>query len=68
MVRTPEWKYVFVCSDNERLFDMEADPWELTDRSKDPACAKTLAAMRYRLIDSMRRCIAPWEPPRAEKK
>jgi uncharacterized sulfatase len=39
----------------EELYDLRADPWELKNVAADPAQAATLAALRKRLDDWMRR-------------
>jgi N-sulfoglucosamine sulfohydrolase len=41
----------FEAPGEERLFDLEADPFELADVSKDPAYAQTLIRMRNALDD-----------------
>jgi choline-sulfatase len=45
-IRDGKWKYVRCDLDPEMLFDLDADPLELTNRAEDPACAETLARLR----------------------
>lgn len=50
MVRTTRFKYVRYDKDPvEQLFDMEADPWEMTNLYQDPAHADIVRAHRERL-------------------
>jgi choline-sulfatase len=46
MIRQGRWKYTACALDPEQLFDMEADPHELTNRASDPDCAAVLDEMR----------------------
>lgn len=45
MLRLGRWKYVFYVGAPPQLFDLEADPGELVDRTADPACGEILAKM-----------------------
>jgi arylsulfatase A-like enzyme len=52
MVRTTEWKYVTdPLGDLDELYDLRADPWELTNRAADPAFAATIADLRRLLLE-----------------
>jgi choline-sulfatase len=45
MLRDGRWKLVCCPLDPPQLFDLAADPLELSNRAGDPACAERLAAM-----------------------
>jgi arylsulfatase A-like enzyme len=50
MVRTERWKLIqYPKAGKVQLFDLEADPHEINDRSGDPACAEVLAKLRSKL-------------------
>ena len=50
MVRTAAWKYVHdPAGDLDELYDLAADPWELTNVAHDAAHRDVLAEMRLRL-------------------
>ena len=51
MVRTQAWKYVHWEGFRPQLFDLEADPRELTDLGSDPRCGAPRAQLRERLFD-----------------
>jgi arylsulfatase A-like enzyme len=52
MVRTHDWKYVHdPLGDRDELYDLRADPWELTNVTGDARHASVLAEMRLRLAD-----------------
>jgi arylsulfatase A-like enzyme len=51
MVRTHRWKYVHDTFDQDELYDMERDPWELTNLAYDPQYAEVKAEMRLHLLD-----------------
>lgn len=52
MVRTRQWKYVHdPLGDGDELYDLAADPWELTNVAADTRHAAVLAEMRLRLAD-----------------
>ncbi|NKB69205.1 MAG: sulfatase-like hydrolase/transferase [Candidatus Latescibacteria bacterium] len=51
MVRTKEWKYVHdSMGDLDELYDLQADPWELTN----------IAAQRPEIVAEMALCLADW--------
>ncbi|HXF64279.1 MAG TPA: sulfatase-like hydrolase/transferase [Caldilineaceae bacterium] len=50
MVRTEQWKYVWNPTAQDELYDLEADPGEITNQAGDPAFAGVLAEMRRRLV------------------
>jgi choline-sulfatase len=45
MIRRGRWKYIAYPTYPAQLFDLEADPEELTDRAAEPACAGVVAAL-----------------------
>ncbi len=52
MVRTREWKYVHdPMGDQDELYDLTNDPWELTNVATDPAHASVIADLQLRLAD-----------------
>ncbi|MCC6178422.1 MAG: sulfatase-like hydrolase/transferase [Chloroflexi bacterium] len=51
MVRTHRWKYTYDTTDRDELYDLEADPWELTNLAGDARYAETVAELRLRLLD-----------------
>ena len=54
MVRTRHWKYIHdPLGDKDELYDLRADPWELSNVIDDPAHASTVADLRLRLADWM---------------
>ncbi|MEZ4707120.1 MAG: sulfatase-like hydrolase/transferase [Caldilineaceae bacterium] len=54
MVRTRDWKYVHdPMGDKDELYDLCADPWELTNVIDEPVHAPTVADLRLRLADWM---------------
>ena len=46
MLRYGKWKYNRCNLDEDQLFDMEADPHELTNLAADPAHAGTVTSLR----------------------
>lgn len=50
MVRTDRWKYTYSPHDRSELFDLVADPDELTNLADDPAHADTVNRLRERLL------------------
>ncbi|MCB0083808.1 MAG: DUF4976 domain-containing protein, partial [Caldilineaceae bacterium] len=54
MVRTRHWKYIHdPLGDKDELYDLRADPWELSNVIDDPTHASTVADLRLRLADWM---------------
>lgn len=53
MLRDRRWKYVWNPTDVDEVYDLAEDPWELTNRVADPACADVLSAMRARLYEQL---------------
>ncbi|MDO9417191.1 choline-sulfatase [Pararhizobium sp.] len=53
-IREGQWKYVHCSLDPDQLYDLNADPLELTNLAGDPAHAETLAAFRAK-------CAARWD-------
>ena len=52
MIRTEEWKYVHdPMGDEDELYNLQEDPWELRNVANDPARAGTLHDLRLRLLD-----------------
>ena len=67
MVRTEEWKYIYTTGERDlaqgyatgnppsgirhRLYDLENDPGETTDVSKDPANQEILETLQQKMID-----------------
>lgn len=49
MLRKGRWKLIYYVGFEPELFDLVADPEELTNRAADPACAATLADLTSRL-------------------
>ena len=51
MIRTDRWKYIYDPMDPvDELYDMEADPWELTNLAGHPSMAATKQELRDRLL------------------
>lgn len=55
MVRDGRWKLIWHDDGPAQLFDLAADPDELSDRAADPACAAIVARLT-------RRVLAGWDP------
>jgi arylsulfatase A-like enzyme len=52
MVRTRRWKYVYDPGDPvDELYDLETDPWELTNVAHHPENASVVQALRRQLLD-----------------
>lgn len=50
MVRDRRWKYVWNAVAEDELYDLAADPGEITNRAADPACADETRRLRARLV------------------
>ena len=56
-VRTDQWKYVLYPDEEppyEQLFDLQADPNEISNLASDPAASAKLAELRVRLVERRR--------------
>jgi arylsulfatase A-like enzyme len=52
MIRSGRWKYVYDPGDAvDELYDMQSDPWEMTNLASQPARIKTVSALRRQLLD-----------------
>ena len=49
-VRDRRWKYVWNATDVDELYDLDADPGEVENRTQAPACAGELQRLRHRLV------------------
>jgi arylsulfatase A-like enzyme len=47
------WKYVFNAFDFDELYDLDADPWELTNLAGSPEHRAVVAELRLHLLDWM---------------
>jgi N-acetylglucosamine-6-sulfatase len=54
-IRTPQYLYASYASGDQELYDLAADPYELTSVHRDPAQAALVAELSLRL-DQLRRC------------
>ncbi|MFA4943766.1 MAG: sulfatase-like hydrolase/transferase [Lentisphaeria bacterium] len=52
MIRKGDWKYVFYASGTDELYNLRADPWEITNRIADPACAE--------IVTELQRSLSTW--------
>ena len=59
MICDGKYKYVWNLTDTDEFYDLSADPYELTNIIKNPETAETLAAMRIKLHDELKRCGDP---------
>ncbi|WP_165822408.1 sulfatase-like hydrolase/transferase [Paenibacillus montanisoli] len=53
MVRTQEWKYIWNLTDIDELYELHADPGELTNVIGEKKHAETVAALRKLLFDQL---------------
>lgn len=53
MLRTEQWKYIWNTTDIDELYDLEQDPYELTNRIDDPVCKELLIEFRARLYERL---------------
>ncbi|HCQ64488.1 MAG TPA: hypothetical protein DIU07_04595, partial [Rhodobacteraceae bacterium] len=65
LVSQDGWKYVFSPGDDDELYDLTADPHEMTNLAPAPEAAETLARLRAALMaetarfdDPLRDCVA----------
>ena len=50
-IKTDRWKYVWNTTDTDELYDLQEDPWEITNRIHDSACQETVRQLRARLLE-----------------
>lgn len=50
MLRDQKWKFIWNLTDTDELYDMENDPYELTNLAHDPACADLLRQLRLEML------------------
>lgn len=50
-IKTDRWKYVWNTTDTDELYDLQEDPWEITNRIHDSACQETVRQLRTRLLE-----------------
>ena len=60
MFRSGRYKYVYNHTADERLYDLEADPYEMADLSARPEMTSTLAELRRKLLGQ-------WDPEWIER-
>jgi len=53
MLRDKKWKYIWNLTDVDELYDMENDPWELTNLIHNPEHAELISGMRKRLYKTL---------------
>lgn len=53
MFREDRWKYVFNCGGSDELYDLEADPDEMTNLIEVPELAETVKTLREHLAKAM---------------
>jgi arylsulfatase A-like enzyme len=63
MCRTPTHKYVRRLYEQDELYDLAADPHELTNRIDDPGCSGTIADLRERMLTFFLETgdVVPWK-------
>ena len=59
MVRDRRWKYVWNLTAEDELYDLAADPGEITNRATDPACSSELARLRGRMLAWLEKRVTP---------
>jgi len=55
MLRTKDWKYIWNLTDNDELYDLQNDPWELHNLIKRPDLQPLLAEMRLKLYHRLKK-------------
>ena len=50
MVRDRRWKYVWNCTAEDELYDLDTDPAELHNLAAEVDCSDELARLRHRLV------------------
>ncbi len=60
-LRVGRYKYVYNHTAEQRLYDLQADPYEMNDLAGEPAHAATLAELRARLLSQ-------WDPDAVERR
>lgn len=55
-IRTPQYKYSFNPNGDDQLYDIKADPHEITNLINDKAHAETLLSLRRQLLEHLRDC------------
>ncbi|WP_274649625.1 sulfatase-like hydrolase/transferase [Paenibacillus humicola] len=53
MIRTKSWKYIWNCTDTDELYDLQADPAELTNRIGAPEHTELVAELRRELYGQL---------------
>jgi len=64
-IRTARWKYIWNATDVDELYDLDEDPAELRNLSRDPRSAEVLATLRAELYHTLvregdRQVTNPW--------
>ena len=50
ILRGERWKYVFFAALPPLLFDLQNDPWEMNDLSRDPAHREVMLEMAHKML------------------
>lgn len=53
------WKLAVNLFETDELYDLQADPWELTNRIDDPSCAQARDGLHERLLEELDRSRDP---------
>jgi arylsulfatase A-like enzyme len=53
MLRTDKWKYIWNTTDVDELYDLEQDPYELTNLIYDSSCYELIKEYRQRLYQRL---------------
>ncbi len=54
-IRTARWKYVWNATDVDELYDLDRDPWELSNVATVPQHSEVMAELRRELLDTLKR-------------